>query len=104
MATRDRIYVIGGRELVLGFSLLGIAGYTPRGADEAETVLRERFADPDTALILIEDRTAVQIPETVDELQSSKDFPLVVEIPGPRGPIEEKSIKEFIAGAIGIRL
>ena len=104
MPTRDRIYVIGGKEMVLGFSLLGISGYTPIRAEETEAVLRERFEDPETALILIENRTAAQIPETVDELQSRKDFPLVVEIPGPQGAVKEKSIKEFIAGAIGIRL
>jgi len=90
--------------MVLGFSLLGIAGYTPKSASELETVLRERFSDPDMALILIEDRVAAQAPALVDELQSCKDLPLVVEIPGPRGPIEKTSVKEFIAGAIGIRL
>ena len=104
MTTRERIYVIGSREMVLGFSLLGISGYTPNGATETETVLRERFADTETALILIEDQVAAQIPGTVDNLQLSKHFPLVVEIPGPSGPMEEKSIKEYIAGAIGIRL
>ncbi len=104
MSNRERIYAIGSREMVLGFSLLGIGGYTPRDAQELETVLRERFADPDMALILIEDRMAAQAPALVDELQTIKDFPLVVEIPGPSGPLEKTSIKEFIAGAIGIRL
>lgn len=104
MSNRERIYVIGGREMVLGFSLLGIGGYTPKDQGELETVLRERFSDPEMALILIEDRVAAQAPALVDELQSCKDLPLVVEIPGPRGPLEKTSIKEFIAGAIGIRL
>jgi len=104
MLNRERIYTIGSRELVLGFSLLGISGYTPRNTEELETVLRERFADPDMALILVEDRIAAQAAALVDELQSRKDFPLVVEIPGPNGPLEKTSIKEFIAGAIGIKL
>ncbi len=104
MTTRDRIYAIGSREMVLGFSLLGIAGNTPNGATETEAVLQEQFADPEMALILIEDQVAAQITETVDNLQLSKHFPLVVKIPGPRGQIEERSIKEYIAGAIGIKL
>ena len=104
MTQRERIYVIGGRDTVLGFSLLGIGGYSPHDTEELRTVLRERFADPDMALILVEDRVAAQAAALVDELQSRKDFPLVVEIPGPNGPLEKTSIKEFIAGAIGIRL
>ena len=104
MPQRERIYVIGGRDTVLGFSLLGIPGYTPASTEEFETVLRERFADPDMALILVEDQIAAQAPVLVDELQTRKDLPLVVEIPGPRGPLEKTNIKEFIAGAIGIRL
>ena len=104
MTQRERIYVIGGRDTVLGFSLLGIGGYTPRDTKELETVLRERFGDPDMALILVEDQIAAQAPVLVDELQTRKDLPLVVEIPGPQGPLEKTSIKEFIAGAIGIRL
>ena len=104
MPSRERMYVIGSREMVLGFSLLGIAGYTPKSASKVETVLRERFSDPDMALILVEDQVAAQAPALVDELQTRKDLPLVVEIPGPQGPIEKTSVKEFIAGAIGIRL
>ena len=104
MPARERIYVIGGREMVLGFSLLGIPGYTPASAEEFETVLRERFGDSEMALILVEDRVGAQAPVLVDELQTRKDLPLVVEIPGPNGPLEKTSIKEFIAGAIGIRL
>ncbi|HDI11947.1 MAG TPA: hypothetical protein ENF77_06515 [Candidatus Acetothermia bacterium] len=101
---RERICVIGSEETVLGFRLLGIPGDNPTGPDEVRRVLRERFADPEMALILIEDRVAAQAPDLVAELQGSKEFPLVVQIPGPQGPLAEESIKEFIVGAIGVRL
>ncbi len=101
---RDRICVIGTRETVLGFSLLGIKGDTPAGKDDLARMLDRCFTDPHMALILIEDRIGAQEPDIVGELQGRKDFPLVVEIPGPRGALEKESLKDYIAGAIGIRL
>jgi vacuolar-type H+-ATPase subunit F/Vma7 len=101
---RERIGVIGTRETVLGFSLLGIKGETPEDRDDLVRLLDQYFDDPRMALILIEDRIGAQAPEVVGDLQGRKDFPLVVEIPGPRGALETQSLKDYIAGAIGIRL
>jgi vacuolar-type H+-ATPase subunit F/Vma7 len=102
--SRERICVIGTRETVLGFSLLGIKGDTPAGKDALVRMLDQYFTDPHMALILIEDRIGAQAPDVVGELQGRKDFPLVVEIPGLRGALEKESLKDYIAGAIGIRL
>ncbi|MFQ6117086.1 MAG: V-type ATP synthase subunit F [Candidatus Bipolaricaulia bacterium] len=101
---RERIHVIGERETVLGFALLGIPGSTPRGRDELNEVLRRSYEDPEMALILIEEGLAEEARPTLDELLARRDFPLIVEIPGKEGPLERRSIKEYIAGAIGIRL
>jgi len=103
-ATRERIYVIGSREAVLGFALLGIAGSTPQGPDELGEVLRHSYEEPGMALILIEEGLAAEARPVVDELLAQRGFPLIVEIPGREGPLEQQSIKEYIAGAIGIRL
>ncbi len=102
--SRERICVIGTRETVLGFSLLGIKGDTPTDRDDLVRLLQRCFTDPQMALILIEDRIGAQAPDVVGELQGRKDFPLVVEIPGPRGALAKESLKDYIAGAIGIRL
>ena len=104
MATRDRIRIIGSRATVLGFSLLGISGDTPTDAEDLARLLQEAFADPQMALILIEEQVASAAAELVAELQGRKDFPLVVKIPGPSGAVEKESLKDYIAGAIGIRL
>ena len=101
---RERIYVIGSRATVLGFALLGIPGRTPQGREELLTLLRERYEDPRMALILIEEGLAAEARELLDELLARRGFPLIVEIPGKEGPIARRSIKGFIAGAIGIRL
>jgi len=104
MTTRERIRVIGSHNTVLGFSLLGINGDTPTDRDDLARLLRDAFADPQMALILIEEQVASVAPELVAELQGRKDFPLVVEIPGPNGALEKESLKDYIAGAIGIKL
>lgn len=101
---RERICVIGTRETVLGFSLLGIAGSTPKDREELVRALEEHYENPEMALILIEEGTAAQAREPLDELLARRGFPLIVEIPGREGPLAERNIKEFIAGAIGIRL
>lgn len=104
MTTREKIRVIGSHNTVLGFSLLGISGDTPTDREDLARLLREGFADPQMALILIEEQVASDAPELVSELQGRKDFPLVVEIPGPNGALEKESLKDYIAGAIGIQL
>lgn len=101
---RERIYVIGSRETVLGFALLGIPGRTPQGREELQALLQERYEDPRMALILIEEGLAEEARPLLDELLARRGFPLIVEIPGKEGPMARRSIKEFIAGAIGIRL
>ena len=101
---REGIYVIGSRATVLGFALLGIPGREPEGREELLTLLQERYEDPKMALILIEERLAEEARPLLDELLARRDFPLIVEIPGKEGPIARRSIKEYIAGAIGIRL
>lgn len=101
---RERIHVIGSRETVLGFALLGIPGSTPRGPEELQGLLRESYEDPEMALILIEEGLAKEVRPLLEGLLARRDFPLIVEIPGKEGPLERRSIKEYIAGAIGIRL
>lgn len=104
MTTRERIRVIGSHNTVLGFSLLGINGDTPTDRDDLARLLRDAFADPQMALILIEEQVASDVPDLVADLQGRKSFPLVVEIPGPSGAQEKESLKDYIAGAIGIKL
>ena len=101
---RERIYVLGSPEAVLGFALLGIPGDTPQGREELEKLLRENYADPRTALILVEDKLASEAKSVVEELWARRELPLIVVIPGSKGALEQPSIKEYIAGAIGIRL
>jgi len=99
----EKICVIGGEETVLGFSLLGIGGEAPKTPEELLQALRRRYEEEAMALILLEEGVAELAREAVEGYKG-RGFPLIVELPGPEGPLTRKGIKEFIAGAIGIRL
>jgi vacuolar-type H+-ATPase subunit F/Vma7 len=101
---RERIYVLGSPEVVLGFALLGIPGDTPTDAAEFEDLLRSNYADPRTALILVEEGLVDRARPAVEELWARRELPLIVEIPGSSGAIERPSVREYIAGALGIKL
>lgn len=101
---RQKICVIGGEQTVLGFKLLGITGETPQDQEELVGALRRRYEEEEMALILLDEQVAELARGSVEDYKARRDFPLIVELPGPEGPGERKGIKEFIAGAIGIRL
>lgn len=101
---REKIWVIGGEQTVLGFKLLGIAGQVPQNHEELVQALHQRYQEEGMALILLDEEVAELAREPVEDYKARRDFPLIVELPGPAGPGERKGIKEFIAGAIGIRL
>ncbi|MFQ6117778.1 MAG: V-type ATP synthase subunit F [Candidatus Bipolaricaulia bacterium] len=101
---REKICAIGSQETVLGFKLLGIAGEAPESPEGLLQVLRRRYEEEGMALILLEEGVAELARESVEDYKARRGFPLIVELPGPEGPLKREGIKEFIAGAIGVRL
>ena len=112
-----KYHVIGERELVLGFALVGVGGTVASTREEAlAAFLREtgresslavratREADRALVLILTEE-IAAMLEAEVREWQMSGEFPLVVEIPGLHGRLPgRKTLTEAIREAIGIRV
>ena len=108
-------FIIGERELVLAFSLVGVQGtvaYTRDEALEAFNRITGRggtLAEPveggrPKVLILTESVTAL-IEEEVLEWQQGGDYPLIVEIPGIQGHLQgKKSLTDSIREAIGIEV
>jgi len=112
-----KYYIIGERELVLGFSLVGVTGTEARTREEAldafyrvtgrgnllaanVPVQEER----PRVLILTEEMTAL-LEEEVSEWQMAGDYPLIVEIPGLHGHLSgRKTLTDSIREAIGIHV
>ena len=99
-----RYYVIGDSDTVLGFAYAGVKGeVAPDAAAARSALLRVVNEEPETILI-ITDAIAESIRDDVNQIRFDLTLPLVVEIPGPDGPIEKPNLLKLIQEAVGIRV
>lgn len=108
-------YIIGERELVLAFGLVGVKGTYVSNRNQAldafNKVTGQRglvsapvSSDIPKVLILTED-VSVMLEEEVSSWQIQGKFPLIVEIPGIQGKIAgKKSLTDSIREAVGIHV
>ncbi|MBB5218045.1 MULTISPECIES: V-type ATP synthase subunit F [Treponema] len=101
-------YVIGEREIVLGFMLAGVKGSVAdnRSAalDAFKAVTDDSSAEKIKVLILTED-VSDMLSEEVKLWQMKSKAPLIVEIPGLHGHIPgRKSLSDSIREAVGIQI
>ncbi len=107
-------FVIGERELVLGFKLSGVSGVAVSNRQEAldafnrvtgisSSVLSSADEKP-KILILTEDVSDMLSKEVLDH-QMTGASPLIVEIPGLHGHIEgRRTLTDAIREAVGIQV
>ena len=98
------IFVIGDRDTVLGFRLLGAEGRTARSLDEARDVHEKVLQREDIKLLFLTREWADRMRQRVDELKMKRLRPLVMEIPGKEVKPPEQSLSELVRRAIGINL
>lgn len=99
-----RYYVIGDSDTVLGFAYAGVAGEVVADAAGARSaLLRIANEEPET-IIIITDPIAESIREDVNRIRFDLTLPLVVQVPGPEGPMEKPSLLKLIQEAVGIRV
>ena len=108
-------YIIGERELVLAFGLVGVKGTYVSNRNQAldafnKVTGRGGLVSAPTdieipkVLILTED-VSVMIEEEINDWQIKGKFPLIVEIPGINGKISgKKTLTDSIREAVGIRV
>jgi vacuolar-type H+-ATPase subunit F/Vma7 len=109
-------FFIGERELVLAFSLVGVAGETVSNRTEMLEVF-ERLTGKGSRdlhapvlserpkILILTEEAASMIEDEIRQWQMKGSFPLIVEIPGLHGHIEgKKSLTDAIREAIGIHI
>ena len=97
-----KFYCVGDEDTVRGFRLAGVEGRTAATAEEAGEAVSEAAAKADCGVLILSQRLASLIRPRVDELRA-RDRPLIVEIPGPDGPLPgRKSLREFVQEAVGV--
>lgn len=95
-------------EVAAGFAL---AGLMPREADSPEdgaAALAALAAQPDSGVVLVEDRFYDALPEEMRHQIGRRPLPLLVPFPGPawaaRGEAAEEYIVELLRQVIGYRV
>lgn len=100
-----KFYCIGDEDTVRGFRLAGIDGQVVLTDQEAEAALEHVAGRADVGLVIINDVVAAGIREQVDAFRLEREQPLLVEIPGPQGPLAgRKTLRQLVHEAVGIRI
>ncbi len=100
-----RYYVVGDEDTVLGFRYAGVAGEVARDAAEARAALERLKRPGDVTILIVTDTIADMVREEVNALRFDFELPLVVEVPGPRGPSPmRKDLLALIREAVGIKV
>ena len=108
-------YVIGERELLLGFSLVGIAGTAVSNRDEALAAFKKitGFGNSSTEntpasrpkVLILTETVAALLEDEVLAWQMGATYPLIVEIPGLDGHVVgRKTLLDSIQSVIGIQV
>ena len=97
-----KIGVVGDRDSILGFKLLGLSVFPVREPKEAG-LLVNRLAREDYAVIFITETIAKDIEETIERYKAVP-FPAIIPIPNNQGSIGlgMQGIKDNIEKAIGV--
>ena len=100
-----KFYCIADEDTVRGFHLAGVEGRAVADAKQATEALDEAFKRSDLGIVILTDAVAAGIRSHVDGYRSGSARPLIVEIPGPKGPLPgRKTLRQFVQEAIGIRI
>jgi vacuolar-type H+-ATPase subunit F/Vma7 len=100
-----RFLVIGSEPAVWGFALTGVQGQVVLNADELNRALDAALEAPGVGIVLVTQDVAALARARVDALTVRSEVPLIVEIPGPEGPLPGRpSITETLRRTIGVKV
>lgn len=98
-------YCIADEDTVRGFRLAGVDGQAVASPKEAAEALESTVGRKGLGILIVTDAVAAGIRHEVDAVRAGRGLPLVVEIPGPEGPMPgRKTLRQFIQEAVGIRI
>lgn len=109
-----KFYIIGSRELVLAFKLVGVEGTIAENRAEVLEAFNKVTGKGGVAnvptdqlpnVLILTEEAASQIEEEEVQWQKTGKFPLIVEIPGLNGHMEgKKSLSDAIREAVGVQV
>lgn len=100
-----KLFCIADEDTVRGFRLAGVDGEAVDDAKSAKAAMDRVLSHPEIGLVILTDVVASEIQTEVDRIRMECESPLLVEIPGPDGPMPgRKSLRQFVQEAVGIRV
>jgi len=100
-----KFFCVADEDTVRGFRLAGVEGEAVATAAEADQAIRRAAQRPDLGVLIVTDTVAAEVRELVDDVRMNRDRPLIVEIPGPQGPMPgRKTLRQLVQEAVGIRI
>lgn len=109
-----KYYIIGEREIVLAFKLIGVDGAFAQTRAEVLDAFNRVTGKGGIAnvpsgevpkILILTEQAASQIEKEEIAWQKTGNFPLIVEIPGLEGHLEgKKTLSESIREAIGVQV
>jgi V/A-type H+/Na+-transporting ATPase subunit F len=99
-----RIAVVGERELVIGYRLLGIDDTFIVSGEEASKTIQELFVSGKFSLIIASDSVRNSTPAVFKKKIESSIEPLVIFMPAMEGNIQEESIAALAKRVLGISI
>jgi V/A-type H+-transporting ATPase subunit F len=101
---RYRYLVIADEDTVLGFRCSGVPGIAVSDREGALKAL-EAARNEKAGIVILTEEVAAMAREEVDAVRFRGVLPMVVEIPGARGPLPgRRSLAEVIRQAIGVKV
>jgi V/A-type H+/Na+-transporting ATPase subunit F len=98
-----KFYCIADEDTARGFRLAGIVTHVAETAEQARAAVNETTVQPDCGVMIITEKVAAWIRPHIEMIRLTRDRPLIVEIPGPEGPIPgRKSLRAFVQEAVGV--
>lgn len=96
--------VIADEDTVQGFRGAGIPGTAASSADDVLRALK-RAQEENVGIVIVTEEVADMARQEIDNIRFDEELPMIVEIPGPQGPIEgRRSLTDIIREAIGIKV
>ena len=100
-----KFYCIADEDTIQGFRLAGINSHVAATEEEARAAMNKVLNSPDCRIVIITEKVADLIRQQVDMVRQERDRPLVVEIPGPEGPLAgHRSLRELVQEAVGVHV
>jgi V/A-type H+/Na+-transporting ATPase subunit F len=98
-----KFYCIADEDTVRGLRLAGIEGQAVASPKEAGAVFTSATGNPENGIIILTQDVAAGLRAQIEAHRLEREQPLIVEIPGPTGPLAgQRSLRQIVQAAVGI--